>query len=130
MKNNVSFCLPGGHVEIGEDTHTAVIREMIEEIDTPVSISKELALVESFYKDKNGLSTHEISFYYIVEPENYENISLDNYTRIENDKEEIKKHNFEWLELSELSNVDFRPSYIKEKLANNDLSFEHLIIKE
>ncbi len=130
MKNNISFCLPGGHVELGEDTRTAVIREMLEETETPMTISKELAIVESFYKDKNGLTTHEISFYYIVEPENYDKISLENYTRIESDKDEIKKHNFEWIALSELSSIDFRPNYIKHKLANNDLSFEHLIIKE
>ncbi len=130
MKNNVSFCLPGGHVELGEDTRTAVIREMLEETETPVTILNELAIVESFYKDKKGLDTHEISFYYIVEPENYNKISLENYTRTENDNEEIKQHNFEWLKLSEISSVDFRPSYIKDKLANNDLSFEHLIIKE
>ena len=63
MRNNTSFCLPGGHVELGEDTRTAVIREMLEETDTNVEINKELAIVESFYKDKNNLTTHEISFY-------------------------------------------------------------------
>lgn len=130
MKNNVSFCLPGGHVELSEDTRSAIIREMLEETETEVTISNELAIVESFYKDKHDLSTHEISFYYIVEPKNYDKIPLENYTRIENDKDEIKSHNFEWLELSKLADVDFRPSYIKDKLANHNLLFEHLIIKE
>ena len=48
MKNNISYCLPGGHVELGEDTKTAMLREMLEELDTPVSIDKELAFVENF----------------------------------------------------------------------------------
>ncbi len=130
MKNGTSFCLPGGHAELGEDTHTAVIREMKEELNSEATISSELAIVESFYTDKNGLSTHEISFYYIVEPVNYDNIPLENYSTKENDKGEMKDHNFEWIELSKLENVDFRPAFIKTKLAKGDFTFEHMIIKE
>lgn len=52
MKNNISYCLPGGHVELGEDTNTAILREMLEELDTNVSIDKEIAIVENFYIDK------------------------------------------------------------------------------
>lgn len=130
MSNNVSYCLPGGHVELGEDTKTAVVREMLEETNTNVNIIKQLAIVESFYVDKNNLNTHELSFYYIVEPENYDYISLEKYSKIENDKNEIKKHNFEWLDINKLSSIDLRPRYIKEKLIKNILDFEHLIIKE
>lgn len=129
MKNNVSYCLPGGHVELGEDTQTAILREMLEEIDTPVSIDKEIAIVENFYTDKKGLQTHELSFYYIVSPENFDKISLQNYEKIENDKGEIKIHNFEWLDIESLNNFDFRPEFLKEKLMNNNYSLEHKIIK-
>ena len=80
MKNNISYCLPGGHVELCEDSKTAILREMLEEIRTPIKIKQDLAIVENFYNDKNGLKTHELSFYYIVEPNNYDNISLDNFS--------------------------------------------------
>ena len=129
MKNNVSYCLPGGHVELGEDTQTAILREMLEEIDTPVSIDKEIAIVENFYMDKKGLQTHELSFYYIVIPENFDKISLQNYEKVENDKGEIKVHNFEWLDIESLKNFDFRPEFLKEKLMNGDYNLEHKIIK-
>ena len=56
MKNNISYCLPGGHVELGEDSKTAILREMLEEINTSVSIDKELAIVENFYLDKKNFS--------------------------------------------------------------------------
>ena len=102
MKNNVSYCLPGGHVELGEDSKTAIIREMLEELDTNVTIQKELAVVENFYTDKNSLLTHEISFYYIVNPDNFSNISLEDYSKYENDKGEIKQHNFVWLPINTL----------------------------
>lgn len=129
MKNNVSYCLPGGHVELGEDTQTAILREMLEEIDTPVSIDKEIAIVENFYMDKKGFQTHELSFYYIVSPENFDKISLQNYEKVENDKGEIKVHNFEWLDIKSLNNFDFRPEFLKEKLMNVDYNLEHKIIK-
>lgn len=129
MKNNISYCLPGGHVELGEDSKTAILREMQEELDTSVSIDKELAIVENFYLDKKGFQTHEMSIYFIVVPNTFDKIPLQNYTRTENDKGEIKSHNFEWLNISELNNFDFRPEFIKNKLINQNYNFEHLIIK-
>lgn len=129
MKNNISYCLPGGHVELGEDSNTAIIREMLEEVNTNVTINKEFAVVENFYTDKNNLLTHEISFYFIVEPENFSKIPLENYSKCENDKGELKQHNFVWLEIDSLKDFDFRPYFIKEKLINNNFNFEHIIIK-
>lgn len=129
MKNNISYCLPGGHVELCEDSKAAMIREMNEETETQVSIEKELAIVENFYLDKNNFQTHEISFYYIVKPENFNKISLENYSKSENDKGEMKRHKFEWLDISLLKTFDFKPEFIKEKLISKDYSFEHIIIK-
>lgn len=129
MGNNASYYLPGGHVEFGEDSRTAVIREMFEETETPVIIDKEFAVVENFYLDKNSLQTHEISFYYIVKPENFDKMSLQNYVITENDKGEMKNHNFEWLDISSLKDLDFRPEFIKEKLISHNFDFEHIIIK-
>ena len=130
MSNNTSYCLPGGHVELGEDTHTAIIREMAEELNTNVTIQSEFAFVETFYADKNNLKTHELSLYYVVEPENYDNIPLTNYTIEELDNGVLKKHNFVWLDIADINNVDFRPSFIKEKLASNNFDFEHIIITD
>ena len=129
MKNNVSYCLPGGHVELGEDTHTAILREMMEEIDTPVSIEKEIAIVENFYTDKKGLQTHELSFYYIVSPESFNKISLSNFEKIEKDKGKVKVHNFEWIKIDSLNEYDFRPEFIKEKLITSNYNLNHIIIK-
>lgn len=129
MKNNISYCLPGGHVELGEDSNSAIIREMLEEINTKITIQKELAIAENFYIDKNNLLTHEISFYYIVKPDNFSNIPLGDYLRCENDKGKLKQHNFVWLDIDSLKDFDLRPSFIKEKLINNNYIFEHIIIK-
>lgn len=129
MKNNISYCLPGGHVELGEDTNTAISREMLEELDTNVSIDKEIAIVENFYIDKKGFQTHELSFYYMVTPENFNKIPQQNFQRLENDKGKTKVHNFEWLDLNNLDTFDLKPLFIKNKLINNNYNLEHFIIK-
>ena len=90
---------------------------------------KELAIAESFYTDKNSLLTHEISFYYIVKPDDFANISLKDYSKYENDKKEAKQHNFVWLPINSLHDFDFRPTFVKQKLITNNYEFEHIIIK-
>lgn len=129
MKNNISYCLPGGHVELGESTQNAILREMLEETQTEVSINKLFSIVESFYSDKNNLKTHELSFYYIVEPRNFDKMKFNTYSTNELDKGMEKQHNFEWLDMSSLSSVDFRPTFIKDKLLSHNYNFEHMIIE-
>lgn len=124
------YYLPGGHAEFGEDSKEALFREMKEETETDMKIKETLSIVENFYADKNDLKTHEISFYYIVEPENYNKIKLENYSRIENDKGKLKQIDFEWVQLDKLKDVDLRPKYIKNKLLNKDYSFEHISTKD
>lgn len=130
MKNKTSYCLPGGHVELGEDSRSAMIREMEEEINTSVNIDKELAIVENFYTDKNNFKTHEISCYYTVVPNDWSQIPSTDYIKTENDKGEIKEHHFVWLDLDKIDEYDLRPSYLKNKLHKKNYNFEHLIIKE
>ncbi len=130
MRNKTSYCLPGGHVELGEDSISATIREMQEEINASVTIDKELAVVESFYIDKNNFNTHEISYYYTVIPNDWSQIPTTDYTRTENDKGKIKEHNFVWIDLNNIDAYDLKPNYLKQKLQNNNYNFEHLIIKE
>lgn len=128
MKNNISYCLPGGHVELGKDSNTTIIREMLEELNTNVTIDKELAFVENFYTDKNNLLTHELSLFYIVKPDNFSNIPLEDYSKYEKDNGKLKKHNFVWLDINSLGDYDFKPTFIKQKIMNNNYNFEHIII--
>lgn len=103
---------------------------MEEEINTSVTIDKEIAIVENFYIDKNNFNTHEISYYYTVIPNDWSQIPTTDYTRTENDKGKIKEHNFVWIDLNNINDYDLKPNYLKQKLQNNNYNFEHLIIKE
>ena len=47
------FTLPGGYVEIGEDSSLAIIREIKEEVGVNFKIDRYLGIVENFFINAN-----------------------------------------------------------------------------
>ena len=128
IQNNDFFCLPGGHVELGEDTDTAVLREMKEELGYEVKIVRLVSIIQNFFKAKDGRQFHELGYYYIVEPVNINEVNLEDYVRMENDKGEMKRLEFKWFTLDELNNTRFLPEILKSKLEGTTL--ENIITKD
>ena len=129
MKKNGFYCLPGGHIEIGEDSKNAVIREIKEETGINTKVVRLISITENFFTRKNGKKIHEISFYYILEPENEISIKKDEYDIVEIDKGEKMEHHFKWIDRANIDKEDFRPREIKEKIKNGSYEFEQIIIK-
>lgn len=123
------YHIPGGHIEIGEDSNQAVIREIKEEIGCNVNKTNLFAIQENFWQ-RNKKQCHGIEFYYIVEPKS--RLQINDYERIENDKGEEKLLEFKWVTIEELINIDLRPNSIKKLLItgkyNNNLI--HLIERD
>ena len=128
IQNNDFYCLPGGHVELGEDTDSAVLREMKEELGYEVKIVRLVSIIQNFFKAKDGRNFHELGYYYIVEPVNIDEVNLEDYIRMENDKGEMKRLEFKWFTLEELKNTRFLPEILKSKLEGNTL--ENIITKD
>jgi len=57
--------LPGGRVELGEDSRLSLTREIAEEIALPAEIGPMLGTSESFYR-REGEDFHELGFFYTV----------------------------------------------------------------
>ena len=125
--NNGFYCLPGGHIHLGEDSQTAMKREIGEEVGITCKNMKLVSLAENFFKAKKGLM-HEVCYFYVIEPN--ENIATEDYDIVENDEGELKPLHFKWCPLEEIDKVDFRPKNLAEKFKNEDFEFEHFIIKE
>ena len=111
-QKNKFFCLPGGRVEIGEDTETAIKREMFEELGIHVDIKKLLTISQNLFYLENEKTFHELVFYYLVSPVN-------KLPTIEFEKDEIDKgvfchHRFNWFALNEINKTDFKPENLKE----------------
>ena len=114
---NKFFCLPGGRVEIGEDTETAVKREMLEELGTQVKIEKLLTISQNIFKQESGPLFHELVFYYLVSPVN--NLLTKKFEKDEIDKGVLLHHLFDWFSYEEIDSTNFKPENLKEILASN-----------
>lgn len=121
IQGNDFYCLPGGHVELGEDTDSAVLREMKEELGYDVEIKKLVSIIQNFFKTKDGKVFHELGYYYIVEPKNVSDVNLDDYVITENDKGKLVRLEFKWFTLDELKEARFLPSVLKDQLTNENL---------
>lgn len=57
--------LPGGRVELGEDSRVSLVREIAEELALPAEVGPLIATSESFYRRENE-DFHELGFFYLV----------------------------------------------------------------
>lgn len=123
------FHIPGGHIEIGEDSNKTVIREIKEEIGCDIKEANLFAIQENFWK-KGNKKCHGIEFYYIIKPK-YE-LEMKDYEIIENDKGEEKLLEFKWVTPNELKDIDLRPKNIRDMIVNGDYlkGLTHIIKKD
>ena len=122
--DNTFYCLPGGHVHLGESSLDAIKREINEEVRQDCKSAKLLSVIENFFKNMKGNIVHEVCYYYDVEVGEME---TKDYTYIENDDGELKNLEFKWVKLEDLPKIDFRPKALGSKLANKNFNFEHMI---
>lgn len=112
MNGNDFFCLPGGHVELTEDTEMAVVREMHEELNLEVVPKKLVAINQNFFKTYDNRPFHELGFYYVVKAKDESKINTQNYVFDELDKGKIQHLEFYWFTLEQLKEIDLRPKFI------------------
>ena len=122
IADNDFYCLPGGHVELGEDTDNAILREMKEELGYEVKINKLVSIIQNFFKSKDNTIFHELGYYYIVEPVNIEDVNLNDYIVTELDKGKLVRLEFKWFTLEELQTARFLPEILKTQLNNENLT--------
>lgn len=125
--DNDFYCLPGGHVKLGESTLEALKREIKEETGYDIKNPKLIAVVENFFHSKINNNMHELGFYYSININ--EDIEKENYIVIEKENDAEIKLEFKWIGLKELCKINFQPAFLKEKLINNDNVLVHKIIK-
>lgn len=127
-REGVGFCvLPGGRVEMGEDSKTSLIREMQEELGLDINIISIKAMTENFFVFDNK-NYHELQYIYVAEfVDNSIEVNISQFWGIE------KKDIFEWKNIDDIDNINCQPEFLKElinEVAKGDLKFKHIINKE
>ena len=124
LEGDEFWALPGGRVELGEDSSNTVVREMYEELNETVVCSRLLYVAESFFAP-HGKATHEIGLYFeaALAPDSYVLGKGQSYAGIEGNS----KLEFRWFRQSELHSLDLRPTFLRKSLSEPVLSFKHIV---
>jgi len=121
------WALPGGRVEVGEESSATVVREMKEELGEEVECGSLLHVAENFF-DLAGQRNHEIGFYFLA--------SLAKTSRYLGKTQRyrgIEEHlnlEFRWFPISELAAVNLRPTFLQTSLVANPVVFAHAVQRE
>lgn len=123
-----SYCLPGGYVEIGEDSEKAIIRELKEETGLNFEIIKFGGIIENFFTNVRNQKTHGIDFYYFVKLNN-DNQTIDklNMNYVENDKSGTIEHHYNLIPINDIENYNILPCIIKDNLNLENEIFHYII---
>lgn len=122
INDNKFYCLPGGHVELLEDSRCAMIREFNEETLIETKIVRLLFMTENFFKS-GKYDCHEIGMYYLLDADD---VKIKDFNREEKERDGITHLDFKWLELDNLENV--KPEFLKNNIDLN--ATKHLVIKQ
>lgn len=121
LKKDGYYVLPGGHIEFGEISSEALLREVEEEVKIKVKILNLFCVLENIYYYKNKIN-QEINCFYKVEClEELEDI----FETEEIDKGINKHHKFEFIPIEKLNNL--RPSVIMNMIKEN-INYENKIV--
>lgn len=111
------YCFPGGHVELGELSSKAVVREMKEELGVDIDVKDLICVNENVFINVKGSISHEIVYYYYVDT--LKDLPKEDFVIEEMDKGKLKKHNFCWLPIDELDKYNLMPPMIGGLLKKN-----------
>jgi ADP-ribose pyrophosphatase YjhB (NUDIX family) len=117
------WSLPGGRVELNEDSRQTLIREMQEETGLSIQIQRLLWVSENFFARASGRIIHEVSFYYLVELESEQEQPFEG-------AEKNTRLFFRWVDLDELDDIKLVPAFLKGSLGELPKTTQHLITRK
>lgn len=117
------WLLPGGRVEMMEDTEKSIVREIKEELGVKCDIDKLISITENFFT-MGDKTYHEIAFNYLLK--------VANDASIIQEKEEFagiegEKYRYKWIDKDLLGKINFKPDFIIPILQNMPKEIIHII---
>lgn len=120
------WILPGGRVELSEDTRTTLSRELLEETGCEAEIKDLLLIVENFFHLEET-NYHELAFPYSVSPKDPA-ILKNTWTHRTTDGSVTIE--LRWFDLNHLETINLRPDFLKPFLKDPPKTPQHMIVRE
>lgn len=116
------YRFPGGRIDFGEDSKTAILRELKEELGIDLKLN--LKYIAEMVLNISTIRYHEIGFYFMTFIS--EKMISNNFDSLDDD------NHFEWVNVSELDKYDVVAKPIKEKVMNGFLNddLEYMVYTE
>lgn len=115
------YSLPGGHVQIGETSKEAIIREFKEETNLDVEVVDNIATFENFFK-MGKTPCHQVCMFY--------RLKLVNDNQEYKPEPDTKDTHFVWFPLDQLESIKIYPIGIKEEITKKEVNNHHFIYKD
>lgn len=113
--NKDHYCLPGGRVEIGENSESTIKREIKEELGKEIDILEYVATIENFFEMRNK-KYHEIYFIHKIEFKNEEEKKANNVMYNMEGKDYLQ---YVWVDVDKLNECKIVPRCLKEIITSN-----------
>ena len=110
--NSNHYSLPGGRVEIGENSADTIKREISEEMGKKIEITGYISTIENFF-EINNQKYHEIMFIHKAEFVNEEDKILQETIKNIEGKDFLQ---YDWVDLDKIDEYPIMPKVIKEIL--------------
>lgn len=108
------FYLPGGKIALGETAEEAALRELREELGIEAKVVRPLYIAQSFFTEEgSGENFHEICFYILIDCSDTDLVSRGKSFII---KERYHTLEFKWLDVADLENEYFYPTFLRERM--------------
>jgi ADP-ribose pyrophosphatase YjhB (NUDIX family) len=121
------YSIPGGHVNFGEKSEEALIREFKEEVNADIKVDRLILVGENFFPWGKRLC-HQISLYYTIALCDNSQIPLSGKFRaIDETGNERVDLNFYWIYLNELHDLKLYPTNIKEDIISIPENIKHFV---
>jgi len=111
-QDNERYMFPGGRIDVHEDSETAIVRELKEELNLETDLK--LKNIVEMFLDSSKTKYHEIGFYYLSTIKESE--VKNNFKSLDGDGI------FEWTSVSDLENHKILAKPIKDKIVKNEIN--------
>ena len=121
--------LPGGRIEFGEDSRTAIAREIEEELKGRGAVGDLLYTAETFFR-RDAREFHEVGIYYAITPP--ETVPFVTGTPALVTEDEGHVLTFSWVEIAgeALDRFNLMPRWLKRMLDEAPVAPRHLVVDE